>query len=57
MAYVISKEKCTGCGKCIAECPVEAISQDGDKCVIDPEKCVGCGVCAGVCGSEAISEA
>ena len=56
MAYVISKEKCAGCGACVESCPVEAISQDGDKYVIDPEKCVGCGACVGSCPSEAITE-
>lgn len=53
MAYKINKEKCLGCGACIDECPVEAISQDDDKYVIDPEKCIECGACAGVCPVEA----
>ena len=56
MAYVISAEKCSGCGACISACPVEAISQDGDKCVIDAEKCVDCGACTGQCPAEAISQ-
>ena len=56
MAYVISKEKCVGCGVCVESCPVEAISKDGDKYVIDAEKCVGCGACSGTCPSDAISE-
>jgi ferredoxin len=57
MAYIISEEKCVGCGACVAVCPVEAISQDGDKYKIDPNTCVDCGACAGECPSEAISQA
>jgi len=57
MAYTISEEKCVGCGACVAVCPVEAISQDGDKYKIDAETCVDCGACAGECPSEAISQA
>lgn len=56
MAYVIDKEKCLGCGSCAGECPVEAISADGDVYAIDPDKCLGCGSCASVCPNEAISE-
>lgn len=55
MAHVIDKEKCVGCGACKENCPVEAISQDGDKCKIDSEKCVDCGACAGNCPVEAIT--
>jgi len=56
MAYVISKEKCAGCGACVSACPVEAIKEDGDKYVIDAEKCVDCGACTGSCPAEAITE-
>ncbi|MGI5869138.1 MAG: indolepyruvate ferredoxin oxidoreductase subunit alpha [Kiritimatiellia bacterium] len=55
MAHVIDTEKCTGCEACIGNCPVEAISKDGDKCKIDADACVDCGACAGVCPVEAIS--
>ena len=54
MIYKID-EKCTGCGACIPECPVNAISE-GTPYVIDPEKCTDCGACAGVCPVEAISQ-
>jgi ferredoxin len=55
MAYKISDE-CTACGTCIAECPVEAISE-GDIYKIDPEKCSDCAACVDVCPVEAISPA
>ena len=57
MARKIDAEKCVGCGTCKDNCPVEAISQDGDKCVIDADKCVDCGACEGNCPVEAIAEA
>jgi NAD-dependent dihydropyrimidine dehydrogenase PreA subunit len=55
MAYKIS-DKCIACGACAAECPVNCISQDGDKYVIDEATCIGCGTCAGVCPVEAPEE-
>lgn len=53
---LIDAEKCTGCGNCVAYCPVEAISlnplppQEASKkkkkvAVIDFEECAECGVC------------
>lgn len=48
MAYVISDD-CVGCGACAANCPVEAIKEDGNKMVIDAEACIECGSCASVC--------
>ncbi|MBQ2916745.1 MAG: 4Fe-4S binding protein [Clostridia bacterium] len=55
MAYKIS-DKCIACGACAAECPVDCITQDGDKYVIDEATCIGCGTCAGVCPVEAPEE-
>ena len=48
MAYKISDD-CISCGACAAECPVEAISDGGDKYVIDADTCIECGNCAEVC--------
>ncbi|KPJ88873.1 MAG: NADH dehydrogenase, partial [Spirochaetes bacterium DG_61] len=56
--YVIDEEKCTGCGICRRNCPVEAIS--GEKKsphVIDQEKCTKCGTCIEKCPFTAILKA
>ncbi len=58
MAYRILRRACTGCGKCIDECPMDAISIDaeGHYC-IDPELCTDCGSCADICPEGAITGA
>lgn len=53
MAHVISND-CVGCGSCMSECPVDAISE-GTPYVIDPDTCTDCGSCAAVCPVSAIS--
>ncbi len=57
MAYKIDPDVCTNCGVCDDECPVEAISEQGDVRVIDPDTCTDCGACEDVCPVGAISEA
>ena len=64
---LIDRTKCTGCGKCVPYCPVEAIQwhkRDKKKGVakpyaeIDTEECVECSVCykAKICSTEAITD-
>ena len=48
MAYKINDD-CIACGACTSECPVDAISEGGDKYVIDADKCIDCGACADAC--------
>lgn len=54
MAYVIYTDLCNLCGKCVEECPLQAISREGDDVVIDPEICTECGYCADICPEGAI---
>jgi len=53
MAHKITS-KCTACGTCKPECPVEAIDEGDPIYIIDAEKCIDCGACAAVCPTEAI---
>lgn len=57
MSVKVDTEKCTGCGDCVEECPVEALKVENDKCVPDPDECTDCGACIDTCPEEAISEA
>ena len=44
-----SRNRQTGCTRCLDVCPVSAIQPDGDHVAIDPHVCGGCGMCASVC--------
>jgi NAD-dependent dihydropyrimidine dehydrogenase PreA subunit len=56
MAYRVIQEKCTRCGKCLEECPMEAISVDAaERYAIDPDACTDCGSCSDVCPDGAIT--
>ena len=53
----IDPELCKGCGKCMRQCPMEAITgQIRMPHVIDTEKCIKCGACWGCCPFGAIRE-
>ena len=54
----IADDVCSGCGKCVDACPVEAMTlvsaNDSrkprkKKAVLDAERCLGCGVCISTC--------
>lgn len=54
MAAMVDLEKCTGCAKCVDECPMETIKIEDDKAVISDE-CAECGLCIEVCPNNALS--
>lgn len=55
MPRVIGSD-CIGCGTCAGECPVDAISPDGDVYTIDEDTCIDCGACEEVCPVSTITE-
>lgn len=51
----IKQDLCTGCRRCITECPVDAIDMATDRyAVIDEEGCIRCGHCHDICPREAV---
>lgn len=50
----VNPTKCTGCGRCVGRCPVNAISIINEKAKISRGDCIGCGECISVCRPEAI---
>jgi ferredoxin len=63
---VVDESSCTGCGRCVELCPVEAMSlvSAGDahkpkrkKARLNKELCLGCGVCARGCVKSSIAMA
>jgi ferredoxin len=42
---------CNGCGRCVADCPYEAITLKEAKASVLAERCAACGICAGACPS------
>jgi ferredoxin len=60
----IEEQNCTGCGKCVEVCPVNAMSlvsaNDPKRpkrkaAQLDEELCLGCGVCMRSCSKDALS--
>jgi len=58
----ISEEECTGCGKCVKRCQIDAIKEIESvadskvkKYSIDLDRCIGCGLCVSVCSKDALS--
>ncbi len=50
----VNREMCTGCGTCVEECPVGAISLEDEGATIDDDECIRCGKCHDVCPEEAV---
>jgi ferredoxin len=57
-AAVVDAANCTGCDRCLADCPYAAIAMQAHPqrpglklAVVDPDLCASCGICAGSCPS------
>jgi quinol-cytochrome oxidoreductase complex cytochrome b subunit len=42
---------CNGCGRCVADCPYEAVILENGKAAVFAARCAACGICAGACPS------
>lgn len=54
----IDKDKCTGCNKCILECPIKYanisyMDNNQKKIKIEPSRCLHCGHCTDICDHQA----
>ncbi len=50
----VLSSKCTACGLCIINCPVDAIIMKGKAAYIREDVCIGCGDCLIACRDDAI---
>jgi ferredoxin len=48
---VVDPANCNGCGRCVADCPYQAVILENDKASVFAERCAACGICAGACPS------
>jgi ferredoxin len=51
----VNEDLCVGCGVCVDDCPVDAITlKEDQKAVINEDKCIRCGRCHNICPQEAV---
>lgn len=54
-AVIIDKDKCIGCGKCVADCVSEKIQLINGKAEFIYHRCIECGHCYAICPVKAIT--
>jgi len=50
-AAQVDPANCNGCGRCVADCPYEAVILENGKAAVFAGRCAACGICAGACPS------
>ncbi|MFZ5571063.1 MAG: DUF362 domain-containing protein [Thermodesulfobacteriota bacterium] len=50
----VDQSRCTGCGTCVAQCPVAALEMAGDFPEVNPGTCITCFCCQEMCPEKAI---
>ena len=48
-------ELCTGCGTCVDQCPVSALSMNDNLPQVDADTCITCFCCQEICPEKAIT--
>ncbi|KCZ71572.1 NADH:ubiquinone oxidoreductase, NADH-binding (51 kD) subunit [Candidatus Methanoperedens nitroreducens] len=57
IAFRIDREKCTGCGVCMKNCPSGAITGEKKQThVLNTERCTKCGICYDSCRFDAVKK-
>lgn len=52
---VVEGSICTGCGICVDDCPMDAITLNtSNEAEVNADSCIGCGVCTRVCPAGAV---
>ena len=54
VASPYSNERCTSCGICVSNCPVDAISLENGQAQMDLDLCIRCYCCHELCPEKAI---
>jgi uncharacterized protein (DUF362 family)/NAD-dependent dihydropyrimidine dehydrogenase PreA subunit len=51
----VDPQLCTGCGTCVEQCPVSALTMGGEVPAVDADTCITCFCCQEICPEKAIA--